>query len=241
MKKLSIIIPVYNEINYLEKILNRIEAVTIPLEKEIILVESGSTDGSTLLVKTLSQKNNYIALFESQPSGKGSAVIKGIKAASGDIILIQDADLEYDPEDYPKLLEPILKNESQFVLGSRHLGACTWKIRKYSDAPFHSNLLNVGALCFNIIFCLIYQIKLTDPHTMYKVFQRNCIADIHWKSKKFDFDLELLVKLIRKGFIPTEIPVSYLARSPAEGKKGKIWPHAFLLLIAMFRFRFSSL
>src|SRR3990167_7084426 len=214
--KLSILIPVYNEAAYLLEILNRIEAVKIPIDREIILIESGSIDGSTEMVRRLSKERGYKAIFEDRPTGKGSAIIKGFQQVTGTIILIQDADLEYDPRDYPELLAPILKGKTKFVLGSRHSGAKTWKIRKFDDSMWYAGLLNLGSIFFNILFFLLYQLKLSDPQTMYKVFHRDCMHGIKWQSKRFDIDWEIVCKLVRLGYIPIEVPVSYCGRSIAE-------------------------
>ncbi len=241
LTKISILIPVYNEAAFLPEILRRIEQVKIPLEREIILIESGSTDGSTQLVKQLCAEKNYIAIFEDQPRGKGSAIVKGMQVATGDLISIQDADLEYDPNDFPELLIPILENKTKFVLGSRHSGAKTWKIRKFDDDVWYAHVLNLGSIFFNTLFNLLYRQKLTDPQTMYKIFHRDCIQGITWRSKRFDLDWEIVGKLIRLGYHPIELPVSYCGRSKREGKKVKLWPDAWLALFAIIRFRFEPL
>ena len=237
----SIIVPVFNEIKSLRQILDQIDAVRLDgLQKEIILVESGSTDGSTELCKQLATDRSYKLVIEEAPKGKGHAVREGFKHATGQIIMIQDADLEYSPTDYPELLKPIIEHKAQFVLGSRHLGAGTYKIRSY-DNVWYSRVLNVGSIVFNVLFYSLYGIVLTDPQTMYKVFHRKCLEKVHFVSNRFDLDWEIVCKFVRAGFLPMEIPVSYHGRSNSEGKKIRIWPDAYLAARAIFRFRISKL
>lgn len=237
MTTLSIIVPVYNEVESLRGLIDRVERVELPVRKEFILVESGSTDGSRELVAKLAEERGYKAIFEDRPNGKGSAVVRGFEAATGDILLIQDADLEYDPNDYGDLIDPILKGKARFVLGSRHLGAGTWKIRRYDDSKWYAGILNAGSVFFNTVFYALYGVELTDPQTMYKVFRRECLKGIVWESKRFDLDWEIVCKFVRNGHIPLEVPVNYRGRSAAEGKKIKIWPDAWLALRAIVRFR----
>src|SRR5436853_591300 len=135
--KLSIIIPVYNELEHFEKLLKKVMAVKLPIKREIIIVEGGSTDGTTELVHKYDKHLGIRTFFVTEHIGKGYKVKYGIQQATGDIILIQDADLEYDPAEYPELIDPIIKGKTAFVLGSRHLGKSTWKIREFARTKWY--------------------------------------------------------------------------------------------------------
>lgn len=239
---LSVIIPIYNEATTLDEVLNRVYTAPLPegLELEVILVESGSMDGSRRIVEKHALRENVRAIYEERPNGKGSAVELGFKCARGDIILIQDADLEYDTKDYLEILLPIVQGKSKFVLGSRHLGAGTYKIRKYDDARNLAFVLNVGSMAYHVLFWALYGVFLTDPQTMYKVFHRDCLKGITFRSKRFDLDWEIVCKFVKNGHVPLEIPISYNARSNHEGKKIRIWPDAWLALWAILKFRFGK-
>lgn len=251
-RTVSIIIPIYNEAATIEQLFARVVGQEISdYSKEIILVESNSTDGSRELVKKIVEsakapsgmQNPFrvSAVFQNQPMGKGNAVRAGMESATGDIILIQDADLEYDTADYPALLEPIRSGKAQFVLGSRHLSAGNWKIRKFENDPFRSIVLNFGGIFFHGLFNLVFQVKLSDPTTMFKVFSRSCIANLSLTRDRFDFDYELAGKLIRAGFVPYEVPVSYKSRGFSEGKKIRIFRDPINWVIGILYARFSKL
>ena len=235
--KLSIIIPVYNEAATFEKLMEKVLAVKIPkITKEIIIVESNSIDGTNKLVQQYEKKCKV--LYQEKAMGKGNALKRGFQHATGDIILIQDADLEYNPHEYPQLIEPIVAGKTAFVLGSRPLGKESWSIRKYAGYFFYARLLNIGGLAYNFLFNFLYNVWLTDPSTMYKVFKKECIKDITFKCNYFDLDWEIVAKLIKKGYIPLEVPISYTSRSLQEGKKIKFLRDGFLVFWAIFRFRF---
>jgi len=229
---------VYNEAKLFPKIMQRIEDVKLEVVKEYVLVESNSDDGSRDLVKAYDGKRGYVVILQDKPRGKGNAVKAGLAAATGTIMLIQDADLEYDPEEYPELLKPIVEGKTKFVLGSRHLGAGSWKIRSFDDSRWYAQLINYGTEVFGLIFALLYGQTLTDPQTMYKVFRRECMDGITWKSNYFQLDWEIVCKFVKRGYIPMEIPVSYDSRSNEEGKKIKLWRDGTLALWAMFYYRF---
>src|SRR3989338_5125631 len=214
-QKLFIIIPVYNEVAYVAQLLDRVLAVKLPLTKEIIIIESNSTDGTRDIIKKYEKKKDVKVFYQEKPLGKGNALKLGFQHATGDIILIQDADLEYKPEEYEKLLEPILSGQTSFVLGSRPLAKESWTIRKYPGYFFYARLLNLGGFFYTMLFNTLYFVWLTDPATMFKVFKKECISGMTFKSNYFDLDWELVSKLVRKGYAPVEVPVSYHSRSTA--------------------------
>ena len=239
MQKLSIIIPVYNEAATFSELMNRVLAVRIPnVKKEIIIAESNSTDGTRKLVKNYEGKKGITVLYQERPLGKGNAVRLGLQHATGDIVLIQDADLEYKPEEYEKLLEPILSGKTAFVLGSRPLGKDTWLIRSYLKDTIYAKLLNIGGLFYTMLFNLLYFVWLTDPATMFKVFRKDCVKNMTFKSNYFDFDWELVAKLVRRGHVPLEVPISYTSRSLHEGKKIRFLRDGFFVFWAILRYRF---
>lgn len=217
--KLTVIVPVYNEIATVAAALDAITEKTIPgWEIEVILVESNSTDGTREVVSRYAEKPNVQLVLEDRPNGKGHAVREGLRYATGDILLIQDADLEYSVDDYDKLIEPIARGERAFVLGSRH-GESGFAIRRFEDQPFRAFVLNAAHWFFTLSINAALGVWLRDPFTMYKVFRRDCLDGLELECNRFDFDWELLMKLVRRGYRPVEIPISYQSRSFSEGKK----------------------
>ena len=217
--KLSVIMPVYNEAGTIEDVLRRVQRVKLPgVSREIIVVENGSTDGTREILGRHANDKDTRVFFPKGPKGKGFKVRYGLTRATGDIILIQDADLEYDVKEYPELLAPILRGKADFVLGSRHMAAKSWKVRKLANAK-HGHLLNLGDALLKRYFWLLTGAYLTDPNTMFKVFRRSCLRGVTLRSDDFDLDMELLIKLLRKGYAPIEVPVSYKGRGYDEGKK----------------------
>ena len=238
-QKLSIIIPIYNEAATVAELLDRVLAVRIPsVSKEIIIIESNSTDGTKEILKRYEKKKDVNIFYQEKPLGKGNALKLGFQHVTGDIILIQDADLEYKPEEYASLLEPILSGKAAFVLGSRPLGKESWSIRKYPGYFFYARLLNLGGFFYTVLFNFLYFVWLTDPATMFKVFKRECISGMNFKSNYFDLDWELVAKLVKKGYHPLEVPVTYHSRSTAEGKKIRFLRDGFLVFLAIVRYRF---
>jgi glycosyltransferase involved in cell wall biosynthesis len=244
--QVSIIIAVYNEEPTVGTLLERVWAQPLPgIRKEIVIVESNSTDHSREIVADFALRHatdpqtRIVVLHQDTPRGKGNAIRQGLAAATGEIILIQDADLEYDVADYPDLLRPILEERTAFVLGSRHMGPKGWKIRKFADGGPQAGLMNLGGMLFHTLFNVLYGARLSDPTTMYKVFRADCLQGMTLTRDRFDFDFELLGKLIRRGFMPLEIPVSYESRGFDAGKKIRIFRDPFTWLLAILACRFE--
>jgi glycosyltransferase involved in cell wall biosynthesis len=249
LEKLSIIIPVYNEAATVWQLLEQVSQQVLPgnLKKEMIIVESGSNDSSRELVQKFIDENastsniEFKLIHQEKARGKGFAMREGLLHASGEIILIQDADLEYDAKDYPELIQPILDGHTRFVLGSRHLSAGSWKIRNFRETPLKAFYMNLGGSLFHLFFNILYGTNLTDPTTMYKVFLRSCVEGIQFESNRFDFDFELVAKLIRSGHAPLEVPVSYHSRGFEKGKKVNILRDPFMWVWAIIKFRLSPI
>lgn len=205
---LSVIIPVYNEKITIREIINRVKAVRIP--KEIIVIDDGSTDGTRQILEEIKDPEVKV-VFHEKNCGKGHAVRTGIGDAIGDIILIQDADLEYDPNDYTALIQPILSNKAEVVYGSR------WLKHGLNEAPL--NLFRFARWILTLLTNLLYGIKITDEPCCYKVFKAEVIKDIPLTCERFEFCPEITAKLSRKGHKIHEVPVSYHPRTFEEGKK----------------------
>jgi glycosyltransferase involved in cell wall biosynthesis len=238
---LSVIVPVFNERATVRAALDAVVAKTIPgWILEIIIVESSSTDGTRDIVLGYRDHPCVKLILQDRPRGKGHAVRAGFTHATGEVILIQDADLEYDVADYDVLLAPIVAGRQEFVLGSRH-GEGGLAIRKFGGQPFHALLLNTAHWGFTLLINVSLGIWLKDPFTMYKVFRRDCLTGLTFECNRFDFDWELLIKLVRKGHRPIEIPISYRSRSFKEGKKIMMFRDPLTWLRALVKFRFQSL
>jgi 2-polyprenyl-3-methyl-5-hydroxy-6-metoxy-1,4-benzoquinol methylase len=237
---LSIIVPAYNEANTFGILMHSLLKKEIKgVRKEIIIVESNSTDGTRREVQTFNDAPDVITVFEDRPQGKGHAVRSGLERASGDFVIIQDADLEYDLNDYDQLLEPLLRHRKAFVLGSRHMKG--WKMRQFENARFVAFVMNLGQKIFKGLLNLACGQHLNDPFTMYKVFRRDCLFGLTLKANRFDFDWEIVIKLLRKGYVPLEIPVNYKSRSFKEGKKISFAKDPILWIRALIKFRFEKL
>jgi glycosyltransferase involved in cell wall biosynthesis len=209
------------------------------MRKEIIIVESNSKDGTREQVLKYQDLPDVKVILQDQPRGKGNAVRAGFEQASGDICLIQDADLEYDLNDLDILLEPIMRYRSPFVLGSRHGGQ--WKMRQFNEEQGLSTFFNFGHLLFTGLLNLMYGQHLKDPFTMYKVFRRDCLHGLLFEANRFDFDFELVIKLVRKGYKPLEIPINYRSRSFKEGKKVQIFRDPLTWIWALVKYRFAEI
>lgn len=237
---LSIVMPVYNERATFSTTMEAVLGKELPnMGKEIVVVESNSTDGTRELVLAYKDRPGVKLILEDRPRGKGHAVRRGFQEATGDILMIQDADLEYDVYDYDALLEPLVTYQEAFVLGSRHTG--TWKIRRFTGQLGASVVMNFGHLLFVTLLNVLYGQRLRDPFTMYKVFRRDCLHGLSFECNRFDFDFELVIKLLRKGYVPREIPVNYTSRSFEEGKKVSMLRDPLTWIRALLKFRFVPL
>jgi glycosyltransferase involved in cell wall biosynthesis len=240
--KLSVVLPVYNEKDTFQIIMEKLLNKKIRnLSKEIIIIESNSTDGTRDIVKKYEGKDGVKIIYEDRPRGKGHAVRNGLKFVSGDIILIQDADLEYDIDDYDILLDPIIKGEQKFVLGSRHLGANCWQIRQFEGRQVIGFIMNLAHQFFTTFFNILYRQNIKDPTTMFKVFKKECIEGIRFECNRFDLDWEIVAKLVRRGFKPLEIPIRYKSRTFSEGKKIRFFRDPLTWFKAIIKYRFIKL
>jgi hypothetical protein len=241
--RLSVVMPVYNERRTFREVMDALLAKSIPgFDIEICLVESNSTDGTRDEVMRYADHPRVRLLLEEKPSGKGHAVRAGLGLATGDVLLIQDADLEYDLDDYEKLLEPLRSFRSNFVLGSRHpAGEFAWQIRKFIGKNYIADMMNVGHVFFTGLLNFVFFQRLRDPFTMFKVFRRDCVHNVRFECNRFDFDHELVGKLARCGYPPVEINIRYEARSFDEGKKVAFFRDPPTWIRACLKHRFSAL
>jgi glycosyltransferase involved in cell wall biosynthesis len=237
MNLLSIIIPVFNEEQTIGNVLNKLLIVKYPLPVEIFIIDDCSTDATLkktyeFLLSISSNERERIQVITSPCNqGKGNAVQQGIKRARGDILIIQDADLEYDPSDIPQLLEPIMKRNADIVFGSRYLSGSV--CRDQTISAFFANRFLTG--CLN----LLYGTSLTDLHTCYKVFTREVTASLPLTVKSFGIDVEFTAKAVKKGYRIRELPIAYSARSRKGGKK-ITWVDGIVALWYICKFRFSE-
>lgn len=226
MKKLSIIIPVYNEERTILKLIEKVKKVDIVLDKEIIVVDDGSSDATPNLLKKI--KGTKV-IFAEKNIGKGAAIRKGLSKVTGDIVIIQDADLEYDVRDYNKLIEPIIKGKAEVVYGSRNLNKGN---KKHSGFFYY-----IGGIFLSLLANLLYGTNITDEATCYKVFKTSIIKSIDLKCNKFEFCPEITAKIAKKGIKIFEVPIRYEPRSKKEGKKIR-WIDGIQAVFTLIKYRF---
>jgi len=224
--KITVIIPAYNEKNTIEEILQRVQMME--MADEILIVDDGSVDGTREILQSLDGIGPIRVIFHDVNQGKGAAVTTGMKHATGDVMIIQDADLEYDPRDYPALFQPIQEDIADVVYGSRFLGG------PRRPAMFWHMVANkVLTLLTNVLYNNI----LTDMETGYKVFRREIVEDLTIHAKSFDFEPEFTAKIMKRNVRIFEVPISFNPRDYSEGKKIKL-SDAFVAVWTLFKYRF---
>lgn len=213
--KISIIIPVYNEHRTFHQVMDRVRLAPLPpgCSKEIIVVDDGSTDGTAQMIGEYMRTGQVAGCRSASNAGKGAAIRKGIELASGDVVVIQDGDLEYDPNDYARLIEPILSGQAEIVYGSRFLGQFS---RRQSGMALRNRAAN---RVLTITANLLYSARITDEATAYKAFRTSILRGLPLACRRFEFCPEVTAKLRRLGYRIHEVPISYNARGIAEGKK----------------------
>jgi glycosyltransferase involved in cell wall biosynthesis len=227
-RKLSVIVPVFNERNTVAEVIRRMRAVQLPLEREILIVDDGSDDGTRHVLSQVGDSTVRIILHE-RNRGKGAAIRTALRHVSGDLVLIQDADLEYDPEDWPKLLSPVLKGRASVVYGSRFTGE-------------RRNMLILhwmGNRFLSLVTNVLYNSTLSDMETCYKLFDRTVLDGITLRAERFDFEPEVTAKVLRQGIRIYEVPISYTGRELFEGKK-ITWRDGFAALGTLIKYRFRG-
>jgi glycosyltransferase involved in cell wall biosynthesis len=226
---LSVIVPVFNERTTVAEVVRRIRAVELPVEREVVVVDDGSSDGTDKILNAIGDSTVRILAHKAN-AGKGAAIRTGLETVRGDLVLIQDADLEYDPEDWPKLLDPILRGKARVVYGSRFTG------ERKNMMPLHW----IGNRFLSLVTNVLYSSTLSDMETCYKLFDRRVLEGITVESDRFDFEPEITAKVLRRGFRIYEVPISYAGREAAEGKK-ITWRDGIGALKALIKYRFTPL
>lgn len=225
-RKLSVIVPVFDERNTVVEIVRRMRAVDLPVDLEIVIVDDGSTDGTRDVLRQLGDSTVRVITHEAN-RGKGAAIRSGLAEVHGDLVLVQDADLEYDPEDWPKLLAPILRGKARVVYGSRFTGE-------------RRNMLFlhwVGNRFLSLLTNVLYNTTLSDMETCYKLFDRALLDSLTLRAQRFEFEPEVTAKILRQGIRIYEVPISYTGREFDEGKK-ITWRDGFVALWTLVKYRF---
>jgi glycosyltransferase involved in cell wall biosynthesis len=227
-RKLSVIVPVFDERNTVVEIVRRMRAVELPVDLEIVIVDDGSTDGTRDVLRQLADSTVRVINHDVN-RGKGSAIRSGLAHVTGDLVLVQDADLEYDPEDWPRLLNPIIRGRARVVYGSRFTGE-------------RRNMLFlhwVGNRFLSLVTNVLYNTTLSDMETCYKLFDRTLLDGITLRAQRFEFEPEVTAKILRRGIRIYEVPISYTGREFDEGKK-ITWRDGFVALWTLVKYRFRD-
>jgi glycosyltransferase involved in cell wall biosynthesis len=225
---LSVLVPVYNERATVEGLLARV--VAVPVDKEIVVVNDGSRDGTREVLDELAKRMPIRVIHHERNRGKGAAIRTALADARGEIVIIQDADLEYDPEDYPKLIAPIVRGETNVVYGSRYLAG---------DNPLPLTHFKIAVLALNAFANLLYGIHITDEATCYKVIRRTLIQSLPLRCERFEFCPEVTARVAKRGETIVEVPIRYHYRTRSQGKKIG-WRDGFEAFWTLLRYRFTD-
>jgi glycosyltransferase involved in cell wall biosynthesis len=230
IRKLSVIVPVYNERNTVVEVVRRMRAVELPdgIEREIIVIDDGSNDGTRDVLRQLGDSTVRILLHDGN-RGKGASVRTGLALATGDYVLIQDADLEYDPDDWPRLIAPVIRGRARVVYGSRFTG------ERRNMLLLHW----IGNRMLSLVTNVLFNSTLSDMETCYKLVDRSLLNDLKLRSDHFDIEPEITAKILKRGIRIYEVPISYMGREFDEGKK-ITWRDGFAALWTLVKFRFGD-
>jgi glycosyltransferase involved in cell wall biosynthesis len=226
-RTLSVIVPVFNERATVAEVIRRMRAVDLNLVLQIVAVDDGSSDGSDKVLDALQDSTVHV-IHHKTNLGKGAAIRTGLAEAHGDLVLVQDADLEYDPNDWPRLLDPIIRGKARVVYGSRFTG------ERSNMMPLHW----IGNRLLSLVTNVLYRSTLSDMETCYKLFDAEVLEGLTIVSNKFDFEPEITAKVLRRGHRIYEVPISYAGREPDEGKK-ITWRDGISAMKALIKFRFT--